>query len=253
MATEFTLFPQLITELRLHIWRMALPVPISNLLYPFKKGCWTYGDLGLEPDPNGEDLYMEFDTNLLEPLRVELPLYSVNREARDVVAKYLQQQDLVARRGSSEYEFLRHFDSRLDTMFVPTEDVDTFIMDLIERRHEPDLLERFVGTSSPILPRLAVTPSGLEALKSESLETVYDAAGTIGILYVVDIANMGMPTSQALQTPACARLIWRSSRKDWDNFGDETIVMELRKLIEGLLDVDFTSSYHDLEVRLIRP
>lgn len=101
MATEFNLFPQLITELRLEIWRLALPGPLNRALYPYSKGCWVLEELSLEPDPNREDLHLTFDTSLLEPLRIELPLYSVNREARGIVRLYTQEQNLVASQSSS--------------------------------------------------------------------------------------------------------------------------------------------------------
>ena len=58
MATEFTGFPRLIPELRLEIWRLAMPAPLRRPLYPYKQSCWVVEDLGMEPDPNGEDLYL---------------------------------------------------------------------------------------------------------------------------------------------------------------------------------------------------
>jgi hypothetical protein len=53
MSREFTLFPQLITELRLEVWRLALPKPLSRALYPYEKGCWLLEDLGIDLDLNG--------------------------------------------------------------------------------------------------------------------------------------------------------------------------------------------------------
>lgn len=87
MATTFTLSPQLIPELRLKIWRQALPPPLNNLLYPYKKGYWVLEDVGIKLDPNGEDLDLCFNASLLGHLRIDMPFYSVNRGARDVALK----------------------------------------------------------------------------------------------------------------------------------------------------------------------
>lgn len=107
MATRFTLFPQLITESRLEIWRLALPALHHKLLYPYQKGCWVFEEMGLEPDPNGEDLYLRFDTSRLEPLHIAMPLYYVNQEARGVILKLLQEHRMtVSRTSSSAYEAL---------------------------------------------------------------------------------------------------------------------------------------------------
>lgn len=47
VASEFTLFPRLIPELRLMIWQLAaaLPTLTGKLLYPHQKGCWIFEDV----------------------------------------------------------------------------------------------------------------------------------------------------------------------------------------------------------------
>lgn len=72
VANGLTLFPQLLPELRLIIWQLTLPKLHGNLLYPYQKGCWIFEEIGLAPDPSGEDLYFRFDASRLEPLHIAL-------------------------------------------------------------------------------------------------------------------------------------------------------------------------------------
>ena len=39
-ATIFSLFPSLSTELRIQIWRDALPEKVGQAPYFYEKGCW---------------------------------------------------------------------------------------------------------------------------------------------------------------------------------------------------------------------
>ena len=202
MAAEFTLFPKLIPELRLMIWQLAaaLPTLCGNLLYAYQKGCWKFEDLGLEPYPNGEDLYLRFDTTKLEPLHFAIPLYSVNREARDVIFKWLQQHNLKASRNNNSnlYKALRPFDPQRDTMFVPSTKVKKFVQDFIRRAYKRDTRGRYFPISNPALPRLAVTPVGLRALTGGLLKVFLASRGTIGTILVVDNASVG--SLQALES-----------------------------------------------------
>ena len=112
MATEFTLFPTLITELQLEIWRLALLDIPRRPLFLYKNNGWIVEELGRDgPDPNGENLQVRFDDFQFSPFRIPLPLYSVNRESHDVAVKYLQEHKLLAFRRTTgpEWVFLRYF------------------------------------------------------------------------------------------------------------------------------------------------
>jgi hypothetical protein len=85
MAAAFTFFPQLITKLRLEIWRLALPELLDKALYPYKPGCWVTEDIA-------GFMHMRCNPSLLAPFHIEIPLYFVNREAGDVASKYLKNQ-----------------------------------------------------------------------------------------------------------------------------------------------------------------
>jgi hypothetical protein len=213
MATEFTLFPKLITELRLKIWRYALPDPPPKLLFRYKEGCWVIEELGAvpweDPDPNGINLQARFDSSQLEPLHIPLPLYSVNREAHDVAFKYLREHKLVACRctAKSEWEIPHHFDSDNDTIFLPAADAHVFGGEPGDIFHVPEMVDRYVSWPYFALTRLAVTRAGLEALKAEPLDAFLTTGGMIKTLYVVDVAPTSTLTLRDLETTGAFSLV----------------------------------------------
>jgi hypothetical protein len=265
MATEFTLFPQLITELRLEIWRFALPEPPTKPLFRYKEGCWVVEELGLlareVPDPNGENLQARFGTSRVEPLRVPLPLYSVNHEARGIAIKHLREHQLVASRNNTG--FLRQFNPQTDTIFLRTADAHVFGGEPGDRLHMPEMINRHVSFPYSALPRLAVTPSGLEALKSEPLDTFLTTGGMITTLYVVDVPATSTLTLQDLENEAefplvgledasRARLAWSSSRQEWTDSGDDSEArVRLRQMVAGLESIGLYPGGDDWDVQFV--
>jgi len=271
MATEFTLFPQLITELRLEIWRFALPDLLRRPLYRYKVGCWVIEEVGPQYegdtlDPNGERLLERFDTSLLRPLHIPLPLYSVNREARDVAAKWLKEQELVACPGStpSDFTFHRHFNSQTDTIFMPAADAFVFGGEPGDRFTVPEMEGRHASFPYSALPRLAITPAGLDALKPEPLDAFMVIGGVINTIYVVEVAPSSTLTLGeiedvegafplvGLEDKSHARLRWSSSRREWSDSGDDyEALVRLRQMVTGLEDVGSFAGAFDWDVRLV--
>jgi len=265
MATKFTLFPKLITELRLEIWRLALPTLLSRgnvkLLYPYQEGCWVFDPVRLQQDPNVEDLYIRFDTNRLEPLHVALPFYSVNKEARSVTVRWLQEQRAaytVSRSSSSAYEVLRPFRLTTDAVFVPTAKLERFVTELVDRPFEADMLGRNFGTSDPALSRLVVMPDGLQALKGDLMETFFQFGGTIGTICVVDSTSIRPEPEDVSEVgilelaEPLARLRWSSTRSEWQGFGDHgEPLMRLERYVEGLSIPADSPRGFEMEVQLV--
>lgn len=270
MTTEFTLFPELITELRLEIWRYALPsFAPTRPLFRYKEGCWVIEELGAvsweNPDPNGENLQARFDTSRLEPLHIPLPLYSVNREAHDVTVKYLQDHKLVASRGTakSEWEILRHFDSDNDTIFLPAADAHAFGGEPGEIFHVPEMVDRYVSWPYYALPRLAVMRAGFEALKAESLDDFLTTGGMIKTLYVMDVVSTSTLTLQDLEKTGAfplavlkdtsrARLAWSSTRWEWTASGDDCEArVQLRQMVAGLENLGTYPGDDNWDVQLV--
>jgi hypothetical protein len=254
MATEFTPFPQLITELRLEIWRFALPDLLpTRPPFRYSEGCWVIEELGAVtgegPDPNGENLQAKFDNSQLEPLRIPLPLFSVNHEAHDVTVKCLQENKLVASRctAGSGWEILRRFDSDNDTI-LPAADAHVFGGGPGDRFHVPEMVDRYVSWPYYALPRLGVTPAGLEALEAEPLDSFLTTGGMIKTLYVVDVAPTSKVTLQDLDNAGAfplvglgetsrARFAWSSARREWTASGDDCEARkQLWQMVAGLED-----------------
>jgi hypothetical protein len=260
MATQFTLFPQLITELRLEIWQLALPtIPRGKLLYPYQKGCWVFKELGLEPDPDGEDLHFIFDYSLLEQLHIELPLYSVNQEARNVTLEWLQHhRAIISRRSSSVYEILRSFNCRTDIMFVSAAKVEDFVVEPIERPHVPDMIGRHFSSAYTALRRIAVSSDGLQCLKDDGmLQEFFEFTGKISTVCVIDDAyasklrvleTAGRDCVLQLADEPLARLKRRRASIEWEEFGDDgEALTRLKSHVEGLDGGDD----FELEVQLV--
>ena len=78
----FTLFPSLPAELRIQIWRDALPLPDKDrqALYFYKKGCWhprhlTEADANYNPHNDELNLAFEFHHKLLDDVQLILPSF----------------------------------------------------------------------------------------------------------------------------------------------------------------------------------
>lgn len=265
MAAHFTLFSQLIPELRLMIWRLALPTFRGNkkLPYPYQKGCWVFEDLGLEPDRNGEDLHIRFDTTRLKSVHVALPLYLVNREARDVTLKWLREQRMTIQQNlsGSICEAIRPFDPRHDTMFVSSTKIKKFVKELLKRPLKRDMRHRHFSTSNPALPRLAVTPVGLQILNREPLRVIFAAAGTIETILVVDDASVS--SLQALESAGGGVAVELAdqpvARVKWSYLGgvgevsgdDERGVARLKEYVEGFDTYSYAPNGFELEIQLV--
>lgn len=266
-TTQFTLFPQLIPELRLMIWQHALPTlrgnPRGKLLYPYRKGCWVFEDRGLEPDSDGDNLYIRFDTTRLKPLRVALPLYSVNREAHDVTIKWLQENRMTVSRPRRicAHKASRRFRPQHDTMFLPSTKLKKFTMELARRPFKRDMLNRHFVSSNPALPRLAVTSVGLQLLRGDLLDVFFESAGTIHTIFVVDGASVsslqalgasGGDVVVELPDQPVARVKWSFLEGIGEISGDdERARARLTEYVEGFEISCFTPDGFELEVQLV--
>ena len=194
-----------------------------------------------------------------------MPLYSVNREAHHVAVKYLQEHKLLAfrRTAGPESVFLRHFNPQTDTMFLPATDVHAFGREPGEYIHAPDMMGRTVSFPYVALPRLAVTPAGLEALQEWSLHTFLTAGGMIETIYVVEMTPDSALTLQdlgignkfplaGLGDRSRARLSWSSSRREWTAEGDDCEArVRLQQMVEGLECLEFYPNDNNWDVQLV--
>jgi hypothetical protein len=191
---KFHLFPCLPTELRLHIWHDALPATLGtgSAAFPYKKGCWgprhlTPGDP--EYDSMNDDLNLNFEFNhtLLDPLKLNLPLFYVNHEARSVALNWIQNQNLAIRfdrQKSGQLVFIRPFNAETDTLYVARSQWHDFICEPLERPFEEDLVERHLGCPGPAFSRLAID-DWILTHEANCLAELFDHYYTIVTVFVI--------------------------------------------------------------------
>jgi len=99
---SFAFFPELALELKDNIFNKALSDEIQPALFHYKKGCWRPRFLS----EDGEDydhsypesnLYLLFYHDLLDAVQLDVPLFFVNRDARDVVLPWIREHNLEIR------------------------------------------------------------------------------------------------------------------------------------------------------------
>ncbi|KAL4914054.1 hypothetical protein BDW62DRAFT_150456 [Aspergillus aurantiobrunneus] len=210
MATshDFSLFPLLPTELRLQIWHESLPDNLSRkagFLYYYKKGCWdprhlTEADYDYDPHNDELNLNFEFYHDRLDPLKADVPLFSVNREARGSVLAWIKKQDAALKtrfcicteedknkdkQQQQQSLLLTHpFNPELDTLYVSQKQWSGFLCEPFDRIFEPDLLDRLVNCPPVAFTRLAV-PAALLREDPDALEELFDNYYGINKVFVI--------------------------------------------------------------------
>ncbi|CAH0046445.1 unnamed protein product [Clonostachys solani] len=95
---EFTVFRNLPSEIRIKIWKDALPGRdwvFEPLIFPFQRGCWkietkvTPSEREDVPEPFIESFW-KFDDSLLDKPQCKVNIGAVNREARDVAIAWVR-------------------------------------------------------------------------------------------------------------------------------------------------------------------
>lgn len=161
MARDFPLFSRLPAELRNQIWHDTLPDQIGPLLYFYRKGCWcprrlTEVDEDYDTDNDELNLNYEFRYELLDPVRIDVPIFLVNREAHSIASAWVNEQGLTLCSHKDHIIPVRPFNPLLDTLYVPLENWDDFLREPYDRQFQPDLLNRNVNCPGIAFTRIAV-------------------------------------------------------------------------------------------------
>lgn len=120
----FHLFPQLPPELRIQIWRDALPSKIGPALYPYTSSSWRR-------DPATGDVQLK-----LGDARFDVPLASVNLEARGVALAWAAKQNIKVRAVEGKHScpvLARPFHPELDAIYVSEANWDHFVNEVRDR------------------------------------------------------------------------------------------------------------------------
>lgn len=267
--TEFSLFAHLPPELRNIIWEKALPRPLGPQLYCYRKGCWrprylTSEDNGFEPDSDGIHIAYEFRHEFLNPVRIDLPLFVVNREAHSIAAAWIRMQGLCLQLRSYERgTFARLFDPDQDTLYVPPNEWKTFMCEPTDRQFEPDLVNCGIDCPGVDFTRLAFPEAALGVEEGEDLlSTLFDWYDRIDQVYVLSglepnlqstDENTSLQERYDMEDVPGPAYCWDGSRFQWNrDRADEydeicTTIERIGIGVQGLMNGSFKTKF---EIRL---
>ncbi|KIM94443.1 hypothetical protein OIDMADRAFT_106789 [Oidiodendron maius Zn] len=142
----FPLFSSLAPELRDQIWRGALP----NKRAPHEE----------DYDPNNNELNMifEFHHSLLDNIQFSVPLFFVNREARNITLTWIRKHGFKIRYNRQHRPLFvspNPFDPMRDVLYIALDNWDHFLSASYDRLFQPDLEDQNLEIVTP-LSRIAV-------------------------------------------------------------------------------------------------
>lgn len=265
----FPLFTRLPRELRDQIWRDALPDKVGPSLSLYKKGCWcprrlSESDTGYDPENDENNLNFEFQHDLLDDIRFEMPLVYVNREARDLALAWVREQGVEMRphEKSRRPLFVRPFDPKRDALYVALDQWNDFLREPEDRLSQPDLFERLVNTKSDVT-RVAV-PVALLQHELASLPEMFRYFFNLKALLIV-IAQLDLPSADNdvkaqhrwdFESVQGGAFFWNNDRGGFDSengesFGDEAVYRLMEEASRGLGKGLANNHIGSFEIRLV--
>lgn len=247
-AAVFSLFPSLPAELRIQIWRDALPDKVEPALFFYKKGCWhprylTEADASYHPHDDELNLVFEFHHELLDDIQLVLPSFFVNREARGITLAWIRSQGIKIRfyKKRQCLAFTRSFNPEYDTLYVPLEKWDEFFIEPFDRLEEPDLFDRTVDCPGPQITRIAVPQTVLQR-KVNPLPDLFEWYSHLDTLFIIidtpadlqpEDNDMGLQQRWELKSRQGAIFSWDHGRDAFVGGFDDVSDQDLYKLIQG--------------------
>lgn len=176
------------------IWKEVLPPHDAPALYPWKTGYWQPRPLQESDKAWGrhEDvhLFLELRQDLFDHVQVDIPLFFVSQEAREVSLTWIQKQGIHIHTSSKTrgqghfchdnerhkqsdeehpgnghdndndndngYVFTRPFSPLTDALYIPVDKLTDFYNDPIHRLTEPDLIGQNACVK-PDITRIAIS------------------------------------------------------------------------------------------------
>lgn len=183
-SSTFSLFSSLALELRDQIWRDALPDKVGPALYFYRKGGWcprhlSQSDEEYDPQDHEFNLIFEFRHDFLDVVQVEVPLFFVNREARNIALAWVREHgiEIRAREDRQSPVFVCPFNPTRDVLYIALDKWDEFFREPDDRCFQPDILGQLINSRAADVTRIAV-PEAL--LRSE-------VAATLAYILVITI------------------------------------------------------------------
>jgi hypothetical protein len=159
-GTTFARFSDLPGELRNQIWRDALPSEIEPALFLYKLGLWGpfhfgEGEAYHNYENDNMNWYFQWHSNLLDTPHVDIPLLSVNREARsfalESIRKSSNRMGLHFKESGGRSYLTRPWSLYEDILYVPAGQIRQFGNDPHDRMRQPDMQDRYYsGGDAPI-------------------------------------------------------------------------------------------------------
>ena len=235
----FHQFPRLPAELRIQIWRNALPDKDGPALYFYEKGCW-YARFVSE-----RQLTLEFYGYFLDYVEVEVPMVFVNHEARAIALTWFREQQIkmwFREERKGHHIFMRPFDVIDDFLYVSSDKFKDFCCERWDRLSQLELNYSPVGTERS-LRRIAVSAEALLQGDFEAVPMVLFRHSDLIALFVVvnwqvldlqiDDSDMKVQRRWELDTALGMAFVWNHDHRrfDWEN-GDCIAEEALYKRIE---------------------
>lgn len=180
-----SIFPQFLrlpVELRIQIWRQALPNMDRLALYFLRNECWKLEWIHCEHEEMS--LTFGFHGELLSPIQIDIPLAFVNHEARQACLLWIHEQGMEVRfcKERQRLVFTCPFDENRDVVYL--HDSDDFDFHPYNILYPLDIEERSVSIFKKTL-RLAV-PEKLLRTELEKLVELVEWFTVITLFVIVD-------------------------------------------------------------------
>ncbi|GAM89575.1 hypothetical protein ANO11243_076140 [Dothideomycetidae sp. 11243] len=173
VPSTFHGFPRLPTELRLKIWREALPEHAQNTLRLYRKGCWQPRRLNRDdqdyalnrPEPR---INLYFRSDLLGGVGMLLSPALVNHEAHAVAKEWMRDGSSGPPKYRLEWHaarplaVIRSLDLAHDAIYVPQDRFEDFVFEPNRRLACPDLSGKIVVIHGQDVKRVAIPMALLE-------------------------------------------------------------------------------------------
>ncbi|KAM3500563.1 hypothetical protein MY10362_006286 [Beauveria mimosiformis] len=223
MPVSFTVFAALAPELRNQIWRAALPDDVGPSLFFYRNmGCWCARRLKISDPgyiPETGEMAMDFRTDLLgSDTRLQMPLVSVNREARSIAKDWLEKQGFDTKNLRHHHHIMtRSFNCDSDALYISDKKWPEFLYEPSHRMRRRDLYNRNVEVHSNVT-RFAVSESFMRA---DLLKTLPDVETwmDLRVVFVVVGAQPDVRLATVrweLEGVDGGAFIWDRERQDFD-------------------------------------
>lgn len=221
-------------------------------------------DEGYDPKHDENSLTFEFQHDLLDDIRFEIPLVYVNREARDLALAWIREQGIEIRAcGNGPYPvFVRPFDLMRDALYVALDEWDDFLLEPDDRFFQPDLFDQLVNTKSN-LTRIAV-PIALLRSDVTSIPEVFRHLLNLKVLLIIVDPQLDLQSADDNDVKVQHRwdfesieggaFFWNDDRGRFESgnsehIGDETLFRLIEEASRGLGDELATDHIRSFEIR----